>query len=193
MSPRTENCLNLVFFFFEILPVQDDLRALLLDSEDDFVRELADITPTVPDGQQQHHTPQNSPARVGVAFRGAASPPSPPPREGVGGRQESEGQGGRSPASDRRQSRRESERWGGLANATTVSSLFRRCATCACHPCHPMRLVRSRGVLCSLGSLYRSSYVCVIHDTYVFDTLAMFYPSIPSTLFAMSSPGRRDG
>ncbi|CAM9145057.1 unnamed protein product, partial [Ectocarpus sp. 12 AP-2014] len=87
----------------------DDLRALLLDSKDVFVRKLADITPTVPDGQQ-HHTPQNSPARVGVAFRGADSPPSPPPRGGIGGRCESEGQGGRSPASDRRQSRRESER-----------------------------------------------------------------------------------
>ncbi|CAN0230293.1 unnamed protein product, partial [Ectocarpus sp. 13 AM-2016] len=81
--------------------LQDDLRALLLDSEDDFVRELADITSTVPDGQQ-HHTPQNSPARVGVAFRGADSPPSPPPRSGVGGRYESEGQGERSPVSDRR-------------------------------------------------------------------------------------------
>lgn len=112
---------------------QDDLRALLLDSEDDFVRELADITPTVPDGQQ-HHTPQISPARAGVAFRGADSPPSPPPRGGVGGRYESEGQGGRSPVSDRRQSRRESERWGGLANATTVSSVFRRCASYACLP-----------------------------------------------------------
>ncbi|CAM9119117.1 unnamed protein product, partial [Ectocarpus sp. 8 AP-2014] len=88
---------------------RDDLRALLLDSEDDFVREIADITPTVPDGQQ-HHTPQNSPARVGVAFRGADSPPSPPPRGGVGGRYESEVQGGRSPVSDRRQSHRESER-----------------------------------------------------------------------------------
>ncbi|CAM9140833.1 unnamed protein product [Ectocarpus fasciculatus] len=88
---------------------QDDLRALLLDSEDGFIRELAEITPTVPDGQQQH-TPQNSPARVGVAFRGAASPPSPPPRGGVGGRFESERQGGRSPVSDRRLSRRESER-----------------------------------------------------------------------------------
>lgn len=113
---------------------QDDLRTLLLDSTVPFIRELAEID-LVPGEPQQHQgtPPHGSPTTAG-SLPGAASPLSPPPPPtsrrgsgGVGGGSSSPGMG-RSPSfsPQRRSSRRGSDRGGGLANATTVSSLFRR-------------------------------------------------------------------
>eukprot|EP00903_Cladosiphon_okamuranus_P008596 g8244.t1 len=98
--------------------LQDDLRALLLDSKDPFIRELAGADLAAEEtAQRLGPSPSAPPAR------GASLPP-PPPRGGSGLVPSL----GRSPSfsPQRRVSRRGSERGGGLANATTVSSLFRR-------------------------------------------------------------------
>lgn len=99
---------------------KDDLRALLLDSKDPFVSELAE-TDLVPETQQSNNSPHGSPARDGAAF-----PPIPPPRGGGGGGSFTQGADRSLSSPPGRVKRRGSDRGGGLANATTVSSLFRR-------------------------------------------------------------------
>lgn len=104
--------------------LQDDLRVLLLDSEDPFVRELAEINHLPEDHshhQQRRGSSSNSSQTQSVpALSGVGFPPTTPP---VG--EQSQNQR-RSSFSQGRMSRRGSERGCGLANATTVSNLFRR-------------------------------------------------------------------
>ncbi|CAM9491552.1 unnamed protein product, partial [Scytosiphon promiscuus] len=98
----------------------DDLRALLLDSEDPFVRELAEIE-NVPE-DQLHQQRRGSSSHSSQTYSAAAPVPGAghplPPPSG------DQTQAQRHPSfSQRRMSRRGSEKGCGLANATTVSSL----------------------------------------------------------------------
>lgn len=107
-APRNRNAL---------LRPQDDLRALLLDSEDPFVRLLAESNTA----EEQASTLSPSPIVRGggggsnggrsEAAVVAGSPPTPPPNHSSPGRL----------------IRQRSERDARLANAATVSSRFRRC------------------------------------------------------------------